>query len=96
MANDATAQTFSISTSSLAVTLADELDYEVVQEYYLLMSVTDTSLSLTGYIGVRVSNVLLIPINISLKHDNVYFLCSFGLLSPKKVTFLFMDLLKKV
>ena len=77
MANDATAQTFSISTSSLAVTLADELDYEVVQEYYLLMSVTDTSLSLTGYIGVRVSNILLIPINISLKHDNVFFFVHF-------------------
>jgi hypothetical protein len=55
MANDASAESFSISSTSLYVTLADELDYEVTKEYYLLLSVIDDGKPLTGYIAVRVN-----------------------------------------
>lgn len=55
MSNDLTSETFSISTTSLYVTLDDELDYEVDTEYYLLLTVTDLGNSLTGYIAIRVN-----------------------------------------
>ncbi|XP_060579535.1 uncharacterized protein LOC132736424, partial [Ruditapes philippinarum] len=54
MANDASTELFSVSTTSLFVSLADELDYEVTKEYYLLLSVIDDGKPLTGYIAVRI------------------------------------------
>lgn len=56
MSSDMTPETFSISTTSLYVTLDDELDYEVDTEYYLLLTVTDLGNSLTGYVAVRVNS----------------------------------------
>ncbi|XP_052773067.1 uncharacterized protein LOC128211948 isoform X3 [Mya arenaria] len=57
MPNDPTAETFTIGTTSLYVTLIAELDHEVENVYKLLLSVTDTALTLTGYIGVRIQIV---------------------------------------
>ncbi|KAL4225039.1 hypothetical protein ACF0H5_015734 [Mactra antiquata] len=54
MGNDASVETFSISTTNMYVALADELDYEVTTRYYLLVQVDATSNSLTGYIGIRI------------------------------------------
>lgn len=55
MSNDASSETFSISSTSLYVALTAELDYEVTKENYLLLEIDDTGTSLTGYIGIRVS-----------------------------------------
>ncbi|XP_053385183.1 uncharacterized protein LOC123535929 [Mercenaria mercenaria] len=54
MYNDTTSESFSMSTTSLSVTLAAELDFEVETEYNLLMTVTDLGKPLTGFIAVRI------------------------------------------
>lgn len=65
MANDSTAETVSMATTSMYITVEAELDFEVEKAYLLLLTVTDTQLSLTGYIAVRVRSSELVVLHTS-------------------------------
>ncbi|XP_053385192.1 uncharacterized protein LOC123535922 isoform X1 [Mercenaria mercenaria] len=47
-------ETFSMSTSTSLFTLKDVLDYETTQSYYLLLTVEDQGLNITGSMAIRV------------------------------------------